>query len=236
MIFPCRGCLLSLFSSLLLHLLAKLGPPLHLTAEPCCPTCTGLHAQLLVPWQTTCPEMHPGSCHAAGAAGLGAAGHWEGMGLFMGWKKAVAKGIVVPSMSILAYFEKLDGCLFCCQVMQHGGGRVSIQQHGRCIFILIWRRKQIQNWEIWKRAETFMLGVWEVKKNRKKAFLNDKFTPCWAEWPGELPCGEGEGSSPSAVCKQAMKPRKKGVDMSGKLEISSEGLRRQSLLDMGVEH
>lgn len=53
-----------------------------------------------------------------------------------------------------------------------------------------------------------MLGVQEIK--RDKVRLNDKFTTCWTERPGDHPSREGVGSGPCTADKQAMKSGNRG--------------------------
>lgn len=113
---PCRDCLLSPFSSPLVPLSAKLGPRLPLPAGKqgpvlppalsCIPSCR-LHGKPHTQKRTTGPAMRCCSCPGSSWA-LG------GNSLVYGLKKELrAKGKVISSLEILAYFGKLHSCMFC---------------------------------------------------------------------------------------------------------------------------
>lgn len=158
-----------------------------------------------------------------------------GNSLVYGMKKELwAKGNAISWLGILAYFGKLDSCMFCYSViycvMQW---REESHLSG---FFFIWKRKQIQNREIWKYAPTFVIEIQEVKrKNNTKWLIHqvlDRMT-CGATlpWRGnwQMPL------YPLAVHNQAMKPGDREVEMSGNLEIILQGLRGQGSLEMGKE-
>lgn len=217
---------------------AKLGPRLPLPAGKqgpvlppalsCIPSCR-LHGKPHTQKRTTGPAMCCCSCPGSSWA-LG------GNSLVYGLKKELrAKGKVISSLEILAYFGKLHSCTFCycviyCVMQCRGDSHLSSTWSG---FFFIWKRKQIQNWEIWKCAPTFVIEIWEVKrKDNTKWQIHQVLdrTTCGAPlpWRGSwwMPL------YPFAVHNQAMKPRNREVEMSRNLEIGLQGLRGQSSLEM----
>lgn len=161
--------------------------------EPCCPTCqascTAAGYTL-----TPCPKM----CHGA-AVQL----PWEQLGSEWRWvrrwdhKKPWAEGRWWPWWARLLFEECcwlhtlvlsyaiLTSVLQCIRVYVHIYIYMCVHTYV-CIYILtyslIWKIKLIQNGEkqllylgdIWKCAQTLVLGTWEVKSRRKTVTLNDK--------------------------------------------------------------